>query len=106
MRVAVVTTSYPDFPGDPSGHFVQAEVSTLKDAGHDVEVIAPKAGGAFGWPGIAARVKAFPPRLLEVGSFVSRARAVVEHRVNDLPKPIAQKIAAFLGIKLRPTAAR
>lgn len=84
MRVAVVTTSYPDFPGDPSGHFVQAEVSTLKDAGHDVEVIAPKAGGAFGWPGIAARVKAFPPRLLEVGSFVRRARAVVERGGFDL----------------------
>ena len=33
----------------------------------------------------------------------ARARAVVEGRVNDLPKPIAQRIAAFLGIKLRPT---
>jgi len=32
----------------------------------------------------------------------ARARAVVEARVNDIPKPIAQRIAAFLGIKLRP----
>ncbi len=77
VRVAVVTTSYPESPGDPSGHFVHAEVSALRDAGHDVEVITPRAGGAFGWPGVVARVQAFPPRALEVAGFVQHARAVV-----------------------------
>jgi hypothetical protein len=31
----------------------------------------------------------------------ARARSVVEARVADLPRPIAQKLADFLGIKLR-----
>jgi len=34
----------------------------------------------------------------------ARARAVVEGRVGDLPRPIAQKLAEFLGIKLRRLA--
>lgn len=77
MRVAVVTTSYPSHEGDPSGHFVHAEVCALRDAGHDVEVVAPRGGGAFGWPGVAARLRAFPPRVVELGTFVQHARAIV-----------------------------
>lgn len=36
----------------------------------------------------------------------AQARAVVERRLYELPRPIAQKIATFLGIKLRPAPAR
>lgn len=32
----------------------------------------------------------------------ARARAVVEGRLSALPRPVAQKIADYLGIKLRP----
>lgn len=32
----------------------------------------------------------------------ARARAVVEERLPNIPRPLAQKIADFLGIKLRP----
>ena len=32
----------------------------------------------------------------------ARARAVVEERLPQIPRPQAQKIADFLGIKLRP----
>ncbi|MCG8554384.1 MAG: hypothetical protein MJD61_03720 [Proteobacteria bacterium] len=32
----------------------------------------------------------------------ARARAVVEQRLGRLPRPVAQKIADFLGVKLRP----
>jgi hypothetical protein len=32
----------------------------------------------------------------------ARARAVVESRLPNIPRPMAQKIADFLGIKLRP----
>jgi glycosyltransferase involved in cell wall biosynthesis len=75
-RIAVVTTSYPSAPGDPSGHFVCAEVEALRAAGHDVRVIAPRpagcepadsahvhwvdAGVAFGFPGALARFRAAP----------------------------------------------
>ena len=34
----------------------------------------------------------------------ARARAVVEGRVGELPRPVAQKLAEFLGIKLRRLA--
>lgn len=36
----------------------------------------------------------------------ARARAVVESRLNTLPKAFAQKIASYLGVKLRPSTVR
>jgi hypothetical protein len=33
----------------------------------------------------------------------AQARAVVEQRLNDIPRPQAEKIAGFLGIRLRPS---
>jgi glycosyltransferase involved in cell wall biosynthesis len=43
MKLGVVTTSYPRFPGDPAGNFVAAHVAALRALGHRVDVIA--AGG-------------------------------------------------------------
>jgi glycosyltransferase involved in cell wall biosynthesis len=40
VRVGVVTTSYPRFPGDAAGSFVAGHVAWLLRAGHQVEVIA------------------------------------------------------------------
>lgn len=77
MRIAVVTTSYPESLGDPSGHFVLAEVTTLRNEGHDVEVISPRPGGAFGWPGVVARLRAQPLRVVDVARFVNHARVLV-----------------------------
>lgn len=85
MRVAVVTTSYPSSERDPSGHFVESEVKELERAGHAVSVIRPVPGGAFGWPGVAARVAARPWRIAEAGTWLGRAalslRAVGPQRV-------------------------
>jgi glycosyltransferase involved in cell wall biosynthesis len=85
MRIAVVTTSYPSFEGDPSGHFVEAEVRQLERAGHTVVVIAPPSGGAFGWPGVAARLRARPWRAFDAARWIARARRAVAateaHRV-------------------------
>ncbi len=75
MRIAILTTSFPGFPGDPAGHFVQSEARSLEDAGHDVSVLTPAAGGAFGWPGVAARVRARPLRAFEALGWVASARA-------------------------------
>lgn len=36
----------------------------------------------------------------------ARARAVVEERLHQIPRPLAQPIATFLGVKLRPAAPR
>jgi hypothetical protein len=83
-RIVVITTSYPAFPGDPSGHFVAAEVSALRSEGHRVTVIAPRpagergdgddvwwveAGSAFGWPGVMSRLRERPLRALSVLGF-------------------------------------
>jgi len=77
MRVALVTTSYPTYEGDPSGHFVQAEVRELERQGHAVAVVTPEAGGAFGWPGVAARVRERPWRAVDAMRWVASARREV-----------------------------
>jgi glycosyltransferase involved in cell wall biosynthesis len=74
MRIAVVTTSFPSYDGDPAGHFVEAEVAELARAGHEVRVVRPKPGGAFGWPGAPTRIRENPLRIFEVASWVVRAR--------------------------------
>jgi len=73
MRVAVVTTSYPSNDGDPAGHFVQAEVAELERAGAEVIVLRPTPGRAFGWPGVAERVRARPWVAFDAGAWVARA---------------------------------
>lgn len=73
MRIAVVTTSYPAYEGDPCGHFVQTEVADLARVGHEVLVIRPRAGGAFGWPGAPARIRERPQRIFEAAAWTVRA---------------------------------
>ena len=71
----VVTTCFPAGPGDPSGHFVDADVRRRRERGQRVIVLAPRtshatapdpdlrllpAGDAFGWPGALARLRERP----------------------------------------------
>jgi teichuronic acid biosynthesis glycosyltransferase TuaC len=87
MRVAVVTTSYPSNEGDPSGHFVESEVRELERAGAAVTVVAPDQGGAFGWPGVATRIRERPWRAFEACGWT--ARAAVELRSARAQRVIA-----------------
>ena len=41
MRIAILTTSYPERAGDPAGHFIETEAVHRARQGHDVHVIAP-----------------------------------------------------------------
>ncbi len=77
MSICVVTTSYPFDESDPSGHFVKAEVADLERAGHAVAVVRPRPGGAFGWPGVASRLRENPLRVVEVAGWMVRAAAEV-----------------------------
>lgn len=110
MRIAVVTTSYPAHDGDPSGHFVETEAKELARAGHDVRVIRPDPGGAFGWPGAPARLRARPYRVVGVAGFL--ARATVELRRFAPEKIIAHWCVpsavpiAIGGARLLPSGAR
>jgi glycosyltransferase involved in cell wall biosynthesis len=79
-RVAIVTTSFPFTEGDPSGHFVRAEARELERAGAQVVLVAPPPGGAFGWPGVASRVRQRPTRAFEAARWVAQSC----HRIRQL----------------------
>jgi len=40
MKLGVVTTSYPRWPGDLAGSFVAGHVAAMRALGHDIEIIA------------------------------------------------------------------
>lgn len=44
MRIGLLTTSFPQYPGDPSGCFVLGFAQALAQRGHTVEVLAPASG--------------------------------------------------------------
>jgi glycosyltransferase involved in cell wall biosynthesis len=48
VRIAVLTTSYPRYPGDAAGHFVGEAVERLRAAGLDVRVASPASFRHFG----------------------------------------------------------
>lgn len=100
-KVAVVTTSYPAGPGDPSGHFVEAEAQELAQRGAVVTVLAPHpagakrqtparqrgsdvrvvwlpGGAAFGWPGALERIRRNPARIFFALLFCASARRALE----------------------------
>jgi teichuronic acid biosynthesis glycosyltransferase TuaC len=99
VRVAIVTTSWPADEHDPSGHFVRASARQLERSGHSVTVISPRAGGAFGWPGAAARLRERPARTLDAARWVAtahvRLRALEVDRVTaHWAVPCAWPVAA------------
>jgi glycosyltransferase involved in cell wall biosynthesis len=83
MRVGVLTTSYPRFPGDAAGRFVADAVEHVRARGVEVEVVGPEQfrnyGIAYGH-GIAGNLRRRPwlallvPALL--ASFVRAARRI------------------------------
>jgi len=87
MRIAVVTTSWPERPSDPSGHFVRTHARAIEQEGHAVVVFAPPAGGAFGWPGAAARIRQHPTRAFEAAGWVASTRRRV--RAADFDRVVA-----------------
>jgi teichuronic acid biosynthesis glycosyltransferase TuaC len=110
VRIAVVTTSWPRFEGDPSGHFVETETRALaqcSEGGAPPEVVVIRAeGDAFGWPGIAARVKESPLRLVGAVAWIARARREVaeggfDEVVAHWAVPCAWPIAMAEGPRLR-----
>lgn len=113
--VYVVTTSYPEHPGDAQGHFVAAEVRRLTET-HDVTVLAPGreraplgkervislgGGSAFGFPGALARLRERPWRVANAAQFVVNAVRWLERA----PTP-ARLIAHFLLPCAVPIATR
>jgi glycosyltransferase involved in cell wall biosynthesis len=83
MRVAVLTTSYPRFPGDAAGHFVADAVEHVRARGVEVEVVGPQQFRTFGLAyghGVLGNLRHRPWLVLSVpgllASFVRAARRV------------------------------
>jgi glycosyltransferase involved in cell wall biosynthesis len=83
MRIAVLTTSYPRYPGDGVGRFVADAVEHVRRRGVDVEVVGPDQFRGYGLTyghGFAGNLRRRPwlalfvPALL--ASFVRAARSV------------------------------
>lgn len=83
MKVAVLTTSYPRYPGDGVGRFVADAVEHVRRRGVDVEVVGPEQFRGYGLTyghGVAGNLRRRPwlalfvPALL--ASFVRAARRV------------------------------
>jgi len=83
MRVAVLTTSYPRFPGDAAGHFVADAVEHVRARGVEVEVVGPQQFRTYGLAyghGVLGNLRHRPWLVLSVpgllASFVRAARRV------------------------------
>jgi glycosyltransferase involved in cell wall biosynthesis len=81
MKIAVLTTSYPRYEGDPAGNFVADAVEGLRASGVEVEVVSPASFRHFGiayGSGVLGNLRRQPwravllPALL--GSFAQAAR--------------------------------
>lgn len=102
--VALITTSYPRYVGDPAGHFVQSEAKRLVEAGHRVIVWAPgpgtvirdnpevrwlDGGDCFGAPGVLARLRERPTRVIGASQFIAHARRALKEQQASLHKVVA-----------------
>jgi glycosyltransferase involved in cell wall biosynthesis len=83
MRIAVLTTSYPRYPGDVAGRFVADAVEHVRRRGVDVEVVGPEQFSGYGLTyghGVLGNLRHRPWRALFVpallASFVRAARRV------------------------------
>ncbi|TMQ28002.1 MAG: glycosyltransferase family 4 protein [Deltaproteobacteria bacterium] len=103
MRLGVVTTSYPRFPGDPAGNFVAAHVAAIRALGHRVEVIAAGdadaaalrvASGLFYRGGAPDALERSPLRAgIAAAAFAARLTAAVTRRARGWDAVVAHWLA-------------
>jgi starch synthase len=77
MRIAVLTTSYPRYPGDAAGHFVGEGVARIRRAGVDVRVASPASFRHFGiayGDGVVGNVRREPWRAALLPLFLASFR--------------------------------
>jgi glycosyltransferase involved in cell wall biosynthesis len=77
VRIAVLTTSFPRFPGDAAGHFVGEAVERLRSAGVDVRVASPASFRHFGiayGDGVVGNLRREPWRAAALPLFLAAFR--------------------------------
>ena len=86
MKVAVLTTSYPRYEGDPAGTFVADGVEQLRAAGVEVEVVSPASfdhhGIAYG-AGIVGNLRREPWRAALLPLMARNFRAAARRAAAD-----------------------
>lgn len=111
-HVALLTTSYPAHARDGAGHFVRTEARELAASGYRVTVVCPApgvedagielvalpGGDAFGWPGVAARLRERPRRAFAASTWCARAALALRRLEPD------ELVAHFLLPSLFPLA--
>jgi glycosyltransferase involved in cell wall biosynthesis len=97
LRIAVLTTSYPRGPEDPSGRFVADAVDSVRDRGVQVDVVSPASfrhyGIAYGH-GIVGNLRAQPWRVLLVPAFLRSFRRAAARAARDADLVHAHWLAA------------
>ena len=86
MKVAVLTTSYPRFPGDAAGRFVEDAVVRLRARGVDAEVVSPAGfrhyGIAYG-AGVVQNLRRQPVRALLLPLMLREFRRAAARAARD-----------------------
>jgi glycosyltransferase involved in cell wall biosynthesis len=91
MKIGVVTTSYPRWPGDSAGSFVAGHVEALRRLGHTVDVVAAADGESplFYRGGAPDALERSPRALLAAAAFLPRFTARILRRARDWDQIIA-----------------
>jgi glycosyltransferase involved in cell wall biosynthesis len=103
MKIGVVTTSYPRWPGDSAGSFVEGHVHALRRLGHEVEVVAAGDGeGRVASPlfyrgGAPDALERSPRALLSAAMFLPRFTAAILRRARHWDQIIAHWLPSALA---------
>jgi glycosyltransferase involved in cell wall biosynthesis len=86
MKVAVLTTSYPRWPGDPAGSFVADAVERVRERGVEVDVVSPASfrhyGIAYG-SGMVGNLRRQPARALLLPLMLVEFRRAAARAARD-----------------------
>jgi glycosyltransferase involved in cell wall biosynthesis len=102
MKVVVLTTSYPSPDNPVAGSFVAALVDAVRDAGVDVDVVAPGSFLHFGVAldaGIAQNLRAAPWKLAFVPPFLAAFSAAARRAARDADLVHAHWIPSALAAR-------
>jgi glycosyltransferase involved in cell wall biosynthesis len=86
VKVVVLTTSYPRFPGDAAGRFIEDAVERVRARGVEVEVVAPTSFRHFGiayGDGIVGNLRRRPWRALALPAALASMRRAARRAARD-----------------------
>jgi len=86
VKVVVLTTSYPRFPGDAPGRFVADAVEHLRGRGTDVEVVSPASFRHFGiayGSGVVGNLRARPAKVFALPAFLGAFTRAARRAARD-----------------------